>query len=135
MRAVTASGGEGRAGAGRFGWAVGAKENRSVFSWFVPELLRHKNLWRDILLASLAIQLVGPATPLFTQVIIDKRFPSSASATSSTCRRSRSRSHRSARQVVPERSKFTISASTIPSTTLGCIAISASHCTPASLPC
>jgi subfamily B ATP-binding cassette protein HlyB/CyaB len=42
------------------------------FSWFVPELLRHKPLWRDILLASLAIQLVGLATPLFTQVIIDK---------------------------------------------------------------
>lgn len=42
------------------------------FSWFIPELLRHKSLWRDILLASLAIQLVGLATPLFTQVIIDK---------------------------------------------------------------
>ena len=42
------------------------------FSWFVPELLRHKTLWRDVLLASLAIQLVGLATPLFTQVIIDK---------------------------------------------------------------
>lgn len=42
------------------------------FSWFVPELMRHKIIWRDILLASLAIQLVGLATPLFTQVIIDK---------------------------------------------------------------
>jgi subfamily B ATP-binding cassette protein HlyB/CyaB len=42
------------------------------FSWFVPELLRHKTIWRDILLASLAIQVVGLATPLFTQVIIDK---------------------------------------------------------------
>ncbi len=42
------------------------------FHWFIPELLRHKNLWRDVLLASLAIQLVGLATPLFTQVIIDK---------------------------------------------------------------
>ncbi|MFN7864245.1 MAG: peptidase domain-containing ABC transporter [Curvibacter sp.] len=42
------------------------------FSWFVPELLRHKRIWRDVLLASLAIQLVGLATPLFTQVIIDK---------------------------------------------------------------
>ncbi len=42
------------------------------FSWFIPELLRHKSIWRDILLASLAIQLVGLATPLFTQVIIDK---------------------------------------------------------------
>ncbi|OGB35123.1 MAG: hypothetical protein A3F78_20830 [Burkholderiales bacterium RIFCSPLOWO2_12_FULL_61_40] len=28
------------------------------FSWFVPELLRHKRIWRDVLLASLAIQLV-----------------------------------------------------------------------------
>ena len=42
------------------------------FGWFVPELLKHKALWRDVLLASLAIQLVGLATPLFTQVIIDK---------------------------------------------------------------
>ncbi len=42
------------------------------FSWFIPELLRHRNIWRDVLLASLAIQLVGLATPLFTQVIIDK---------------------------------------------------------------
>lgn len=42
------------------------------FDWFVPELLRHKAIWRDVLLASLAIQFVGLATPLFTQVIIDK---------------------------------------------------------------
>ncbi|MBP3982652.1 peptidase domain-containing ABC transporter [Acidovorax sp. JG5] len=42
------------------------------FRWFVPELLKHKSVWRDVLLASLAIQLVGLATPLFTQVIIDK---------------------------------------------------------------
>jgi len=42
------------------------------FKWFIPELLKHKAIWRDVLLASLAIQLVGLATPLFTQVIIDK---------------------------------------------------------------
>ena len=42
------------------------------FRWFIPELLKHKRLWRDVLLASLAIQLVGLVTPLFTQVIIDK---------------------------------------------------------------
>ncbi len=42
------------------------------FNWFIPELLKHKTIWRDVLLASLAIQLVGLATPLFTQVIIDK---------------------------------------------------------------
>ncbi len=42
------------------------------FAWFLPELLRHKKVWRDILFASLALQLVGLSTPLFTQVIIDK---------------------------------------------------------------
>ena len=42
------------------------------FKWFVPELLKHKKIWRDVLLASLAIQLMALATPLFTQVVIDK---------------------------------------------------------------
>ena len=42
------------------------------FKWFIPELLKHKKLWREILLASFAIQIVALATPLGTQVIIDK---------------------------------------------------------------
>ena len=42
------------------------------FRWFVPELLRHKAIWRDVVLASFAIQLMAIATPIFTQVIIDK---------------------------------------------------------------
>ena len=42
------------------------------FRWFIPELRKHKKIWRDVLLASLSIQFVGLATPLFTQVIIDK---------------------------------------------------------------
>lgn len=42
------------------------------FKWFIPELLKHKTVWREILLASLAIQIVALATPLGTQVIIDK---------------------------------------------------------------
>jgi ATP-binding cassette, subfamily B, bacterial HlyB/CyaB len=42
------------------------------FGWFRPELLRHKKVWRDVLLASLALQIVALATPLFTQAIIDK---------------------------------------------------------------
>lgn len=45
---------------------------RFGFRWFVPELLKHRSIWRDVLLASLAIQLMALATPLFTQVIIDK---------------------------------------------------------------
>lgn len=54
------------------GPASQGKRQAFGFSWFIPELLRHRKLWRDVLLASLAIQLVGLATPLFTQVIIDK---------------------------------------------------------------
>jgi subfamily B ATP-binding cassette protein HlyB/CyaB len=40
--------------------------------WFVPELMKHRRVWRDVLTASLALQLMGLALPLFTQVIIDK---------------------------------------------------------------
>ncbi len=42
------------------------------FRWFIPELLKHKKIWRDVLLASLTIQLAGLAVPVFTQIIIDK---------------------------------------------------------------
>lgn len=42
------------------------------FRWFIPELLKHKRIWRDVLLASVSIQLVGLAVPLCTQVVIDK---------------------------------------------------------------
>ena len=41
-------------------------------AWFVPELLRHRGVWRDVLAASLFMQLIALATPLFTQVVIDK---------------------------------------------------------------
>jgi ATP-binding cassette, subfamily B, bacterial HlyB/CyaB len=42
------------------------------FNWFVPELLRHKKVWRDVLMASAVLQILALATPLFTQAIIDK---------------------------------------------------------------
>jgi subfamily B ATP-binding cassette protein HlyB/CyaB len=54
-------GDEGAPAAARFG-----------LRWFWNELLRHRQVWRDVLLASLFIQLIALATPLFTQVIIDK---------------------------------------------------------------
>ncbi len=56
-----ASGGEEVLGAGKFG-----------LRWFVPELLRYRSIWRDVLLASFALQLIALATPLCTQVVIDK---------------------------------------------------------------
>jgi len=42
------------------------------FRWFVPALLSHKRIWRDVLLASLVIQLLALGLPLMTQAIIDK---------------------------------------------------------------
>lgn len=45
---------------------------RFGFRWFVPELLKHKPIWREVVLASLVLQLIALAFPLFTQVIIDK---------------------------------------------------------------
>ena len=40
--------------------------------WFIPELLRYKSIWREVLAASLVLQLVALAVPLCTQVVIDK---------------------------------------------------------------
>src|SRR5688572_3706994 len=45
---------------------------RFGFRWFVPMFARHRSLWRDVLLASLAIQVIALTTPLLTQVTIDK---------------------------------------------------------------
>ncbi len=47
-------------------------QGRFGFRWFFDEFLKYKTLWQEIVLASLVIQLIGLATPLFTQAIIDK---------------------------------------------------------------
>ena len=55
--------------------AVKEDEERTYqfgFRWFWTELMKHKRVWRDVLAASLFIQLIGLTTPLFTQVVIDK---------------------------------------------------------------
>jgi subfamily B ATP-binding cassette protein HlyB/CyaB len=41
-------------------------------SWFVPAIWKYRKILGEVLAASLVIQLFGLATPLFTQVIIDK---------------------------------------------------------------
>jgi subfamily B ATP-binding cassette protein HlyB/CyaB len=52
----------------------GARESSEAFGfqWFIPELLKHKRVWRDVLIASLFIQLLALGSPIFTQVVIDK---------------------------------------------------------------
>jgi subfamily B ATP-binding cassette protein HlyB/CyaB len=52
--------------------AATARDRHFGFRWFVPELLKHKGIWREVLIASLVIQLLALALPLFTQAIIDK---------------------------------------------------------------
>jgi subfamily B ATP-binding cassette protein HlyB/CyaB len=42
------------------------------FRWFIPELLKHRKVWREVLGASLVLQLLALGMPLFTQAIIDK---------------------------------------------------------------
>ena len=52
--------------------AQGVAHKPFGFGWFIPELFKHRKVFRDVLIASLAIQLMALATPLFTQVVIDK---------------------------------------------------------------
>jgi len=40
--------------------------------WFAKAMLKHRRVWRDVLAASMAIQIAGLVTPIFTQIIIDK---------------------------------------------------------------
>jgi ATP-binding cassette, subfamily B, bacterial HlyB/CyaB len=49
-----------------------ARRTAFGFGWFIPELLKYRRVWREVLAASLVIQLLALATPLFTQVVIDK---------------------------------------------------------------
>ncbi|WP_281561677.1 type I secretion system permease/ATPase [Thalassomonas sp. RHCl1] len=42
------------------------------FSWFLPALVKYKPYFTDVFLASFFIQLVGLASPIFFQVVIDK---------------------------------------------------------------
>ncbi len=52
--------------------AVAGRQEFFGFSWFIPELLKHNAIWRDVMAASFAIQLIALATPIFTQIVLDK---------------------------------------------------------------
>lgn len=42
------------------------------FTWFVPAVVKYRRLLGEVLLISLVLQLIGLATPLFFQVVMDK---------------------------------------------------------------
>jgi subfamily B ATP-binding cassette protein HlyB/CyaB len=45
---------------------------RFDFSWFIPELVRYRNVLGEILLATFFVQVVALITPVFFQLVIDK---------------------------------------------------------------
>lgn len=55
-------------------WQVEVIHQQEKFnlSWFTPAVAKYKGLLGEVLLASFTLQLLGLATPLITQVVIDK---------------------------------------------------------------
>lgn len=48
------------------------KQEKFNLNWFLPAVWRYRNLLSEVLLASFTLQIFGLATPVITQVIIDK---------------------------------------------------------------
>jgi subfamily B ATP-binding cassette protein HlyB/CyaB len=46
--------------------------SRFDFSWFIPSIIKYRRLLGEVLLISLALQLIALATPIFFQVVMDK---------------------------------------------------------------
>ena len=42
------------------------------FTWYIPAIIKYRKLLSEVLLISLALQLIGLATPMFFQVVMDK---------------------------------------------------------------
>ena len=55
-------------------WQVEAihKQEKFNLSWFTPAVWQYRKLLIEVLIASFTLQLLGLATPLITQVVIDK---------------------------------------------------------------
>lgn len=49
-----------------------AAAQRFDFSWFIPAVVKYRRLLAEVLSISLVLQLIGLATPLFFQVVMDK---------------------------------------------------------------
>ena len=58
-----------------------ATETRFGLAWFLPEILRHGGILRDVTIAAFSSSLIGLATPLLYHVVIDKVIPYKAEQT------------------------------------------------------
>lgn len=52
--------------------SVGGANGRFDFTWFIPQIVRYRRLIGEVLLITLALNLLGLAAPLFFQNVIDK---------------------------------------------------------------
>lgn len=48
------------------------KQERFNLGWFLPAVWKYRNLLSEVLLASFTLQILGLASPIITQVVIDK---------------------------------------------------------------
>lgn len=52
--------------------SVGGAGGRFDFTWFIPQVIRYRRLIGEVLLITLALNLLGLAAPLFFQNVVDK---------------------------------------------------------------
>lgn len=55
--------------------------HRYNLSWFAPAIMKYKNIFTEVLVASFFLQVLGIITPLVTQVVIDKVIVNKGDAT------------------------------------------------------
>jgi ATP-binding cassette subfamily B protein len=55
-------------------WQVEVVQKQEQFNlgWFLPAVMKYRNLLMEVLLASFTLQILGLTTPVITQVVIDK---------------------------------------------------------------
>jgi ATP-binding cassette, subfamily B, bacterial HlyB/CyaB len=58
-----------------------AEATRFDFTWFIPAVIKYRRLLGEVLLLSLTLQVIGLATPIFFQVVMDKVLVNHALAT------------------------------------------------------
>jgi subfamily B ATP-binding cassette protein HlyB/CyaB len=55
--------------------------SRFDFSWFIPAVIKYRRLFAEVLVISLVLQIIGLATPLAFQVVMDKVLVNHATKT------------------------------------------------------
>jgi subfamily B ATP-binding cassette protein HlyB/CyaB len=65
--------------------SASSKESRAAakfdLGWFIPAIIRYRRLLAEVLLASVVLQVIALATPLFFQVVMDKVLTNHALST------------------------------------------------------